>query len=299
MLAAFLLMGAGGIVSAVADSFQSPLDTGYHITGYRFGVLEQDGSYHTGEDLRARFPQPVRAVADGKVVWRKEDSDGYGNVVVIQHTLPDGRQFCSIYGHLSRQAGYKMIARGTDVSKGQVIGHIGQYFENGHYPEHLHLGFRKGAFDGTYAGKTWSKSVVSNFYKPSDFINLIRATNDYKVFRLSDTGAKIQVPSPEVFTACGWNWDDVRPVSAWEASSFYTSWGSVYFPSGTFIKRVDRPEIYKVQRYNEASGVKNHYRQWCSSWNAFIRAGGRADLSNVRIVSPEEFGLYSRGPDIS
>lgn len=300
--------------ATTADSFQSPLAV-YKVTGFTFGQYNTYVSvnlpYHAGEDLQASFGTPVRAIANGVVVQSKEDSDGYGNVFVIEHTLPDNSQICSIYGHLSREPGYKMLSKmipdsdgdglpeRRTVVKGEIIGYIGHRAENGEWSEHLHFGIKKGAYDGTYAGDVSTPSGLAGFYKPSDYLYLIRAVGTNEVYRLSNIGDKIWIRTADDFNACGWRWDDIRPVTATELNSHTTVSGEVNFPSGTLIKMANSPEISIIKQYSDGSGtIKNRMRQHFTSWAAYTGAGGNSDLSNVRIVSPTEYYLYVQGGSI-
>jgi hypothetical protein len=48
---------------------------------------------------------PVHAIADGTVITSSWDPTGFlGNVVVIEHTAPDGTRYRSIYAHLRNGA---------------------------------------------------------------------------------------------------------------------------------------------------------------------------------------------------
>ena len=73
---------------------------------------------HKGTDYAANSGTPVRTVGDGVVIhagWR----GGYGNTVEVRH--PNG--FVTRYAHLSRFG--KGISRGTRVTLGSTIGHVG------------------------------------------------------------------------------------------------------------------------------------------------------------------------------
>lgn len=298
---AIIAIAGTNVVQAyqTADSFQNPLAS-YAVTGYRFGELEADGTYHSGEDIMATPKTPVYAIANGQVKQSQKDqkstSGGYGQVIVVEHILPDGSKACSIYGHLNKTMYRAPI--GKDVVKGELIGYIGYQYENGNYPPHLHFGIRKGAYS-SYEGKT-SLSGLSNFYKPSDYLNLIRAVNTQDVYRLSNLGKKAKVASPDIFNSGGWRWEDIRPVTSSELNSHSTFYPqALYLPIGTFIKQSNNPEISIIREYSDASGkVKNRFRQPFTSWNAFIRAGGKSDLSNVKIVSGDEYNLYIRGKSL-
>ncbi len=74
---------------------------------------------HHGVDFSARRGTPVRAVADGKILfagWRK---GGYGRMIEVTHDST----YSSRYAHLQRAA--QGIRNGTSVHKGQVIGYVG------------------------------------------------------------------------------------------------------------------------------------------------------------------------------
>ena len=69
---------------------------------------------------------------------------GYGNVVVIRHTLPTGKYVYSTYGHLSAIT----IPEGTQVKEGDMIGRMGH--EGMAYGDHLHFVINT-TQDNTYA----------------------------------------------------------------------------------------------------------------------------------------------------
>lgn len=107
---------------------------------------------HTGEDwyredyLTANTAgAPVYAVADG-VVERHDPGINYpGNVVLIRHRLPDGRDIYSMYGHVTNVR----VTQGQLVSRGQQIatvfnqGYVGRT-PNRHpgWDSHLHFEMR-------------------------------------------------------------------------------------------------------------------------------------------------------------
>jgi murein DD-endopeptidase MepM/ murein hydrolase activator NlpD len=66
---------------------------------------------HTGVDIAASTGTPVRASADGVVIFA-EYSGGYGKLVVIQHG-----EFQTYYGHLSRFT----VVSGQEVRRGETI----------------------------------------------------------------------------------------------------------------------------------------------------------------------------------
>ena len=65
----------------------------------------------------------------------------WGNVVVIEHQLADGKYATTIYGHLAND---RLVKAGDIVQAGQQIGTVGATRVNGGYKPHLHLGVRTG-----------------------------------------------------------------------------------------------------------------------------------------------------------
>lgn len=75
-----------------------------------------DGRHHQGVDLAAPVGTPVKAAACGTVSFAATQS-GYGNMVCVQHSTT----FSTCYAHLKDL----IVAVGTPVAAGTVIGHVG------------------------------------------------------------------------------------------------------------------------------------------------------------------------------
>jgi murein DD-endopeptidase MepM/ murein hydrolase activator NlpD len=86
----------------------------------RFGVRRNpfgDGyEFHAGLDLSATRGEPVRATAEGTVVWAAYRM-GYGNLVIVDH----GNRTTTFYGHLSAIR----VRVGQTVRRGTVVGLAG------------------------------------------------------------------------------------------------------------------------------------------------------------------------------
>lgn len=74
---------------------------------------------HKGIDLAAPIGTPIRATGDG-VIALIDRHNGYGNMIKIKHD----QKYSSIYGHLLRFQ--KGLSKGSHVTRGQVIGYVGQ-----------------------------------------------------------------------------------------------------------------------------------------------------------------------------
>lgn len=90
------------------------LTDGYGIRNNPFGGGGIEG--HEGQDIAAAFGAPVKATADGLVVYAASRS-GYGNIVVIYH----GDGISTRFGHLSQIE----VQPGQRVRRGEEIGRVG------------------------------------------------------------------------------------------------------------------------------------------------------------------------------
>ena len=126
--------GGGGSVAA------GPIRQGsgrfvWPVSGPITGVFGEPrpGHMHAGLDIAAPTGTPIRAADSGRVVlmaW----TGGYGNYTCVQHTS----SLASCYAHQVRYG----TSVGANVSKGQVIGYVGN---TGHsFGAHLHFEARVG-----------------------------------------------------------------------------------------------------------------------------------------------------------
>jgi murein DD-endopeptidase MepM/ murein hydrolase activator NlpD len=100
----------GGMVQPVANARMS---SGF---GMRFHPILGYGRFHRGVDYAAVHGTPIRAVTDGLIAFAGRNA-GYGNHVRISHSGNLGTS----YSHLSRI----MVAPGSRVAQGQLIGYVG------------------------------------------------------------------------------------------------------------------------------------------------------------------------------
>ncbi len=85
--------------------------------GRRWDPISGKRAIHEGLDISARRGQPVKATADGVVVFAARHG-GFGKVVRISHGFGST---ISIYGHLDRIS----VKPGDEVHRGQQIGLLG------------------------------------------------------------------------------------------------------------------------------------------------------------------------------
>jgi hypothetical protein len=133
--------------------------------------------WHPGEDWNGRsggdtdLGQPVYAIAHGKVTWAEYNPKSWGNIVLIEHALPDGTRVWSQYAHLERI----MTSLGQKVVRGQQIGTIGKGANN-IYPAHLHFEIRRNNLPAWNWGPMVKNrdQVLANYFYPTQFIEAHR-----------------------------------------------------------------------------------------------------------------------------
>ena len=128
---------------------------------------------HLGEDWNKNSGgntdcgEAVFAAADGRVVYAENAGTGWGNVVIIEHLLPDGKRVQTLYGHLQ-----KILKSSGEVKIREQIGEVGN--AEGKYLCHLHFELREeNSPMWNQAGAGYS-SENKGWLDPSDFIDKYR-----------------------------------------------------------------------------------------------------------------------------
>lgn len=127
----------------VADQFSYPV-ADPNVTNWRilqpfnnFFDNPRYNSYHAAEDWYQRggptAGEPVFAVADGVVKYASA-ANYPGDVVIVEHLLPNGETWYSMYGHL----GLHFVGQGANVARGDRIGTVYDWPGN----QHLHFEIR-------------------------------------------------------------------------------------------------------------------------------------------------------------
>lgn len=129
--------------------FDSPLGSEHGAMTYNaqsFMVLNSRlGSNHLADDLNGiggmntDLGDPVYSVSAGRVIYAADAGKGWGNMVIIEHAIGDGkdrRYVQSLYAHLK----VIYVLAGVIVRRGEVVGEVGG--ANGKYPAHLHFEMR-------------------------------------------------------------------------------------------------------------------------------------------------------------
>ena len=109
------------------------VDATPYLTKYQYG-------FHTGADLNNNVPfdsdahAPVYAIGEGKVTYAQLVSKKvWGNLIVIDHGIVDGKPLFSRYGHVEAMN----IKAGQLVKTGDQIAKVGN--GEGLFPYHLHF----------------------------------------------------------------------------------------------------------------------------------------------------------------
>jgi murein DD-endopeptidase MepM/ murein hydrolase activator NlpD len=137
----------------LAYAFQYPVDA-YAVNGYYFGenVPKPDcpQRYHLGEDVCRPAGTQVYTCSGGIVRLANSAHEGYGGLIVVEHTVWDGTQYCSLYGHLDSTS--IAVEVGEAVKRGQRIGEVSGNPEDHNYTvPHLHFAIRCGSYVGENA----------------------------------------------------------------------------------------------------------------------------------------------------
>lgn len=141
------------VACPISSTWQNPLP-GYRVTsemGWRPNPTRPGSSdFHSGIDLGTQGgTPPVKAAKDGQVVFAGWNDQGYGNLVIIQHS--DGVK--TYYAHLSRIT----VGLNTTVRGGSQIGLVGSTGNS--TGNHLHFEVRVSPYN-------WQ----SNNRNPRDYV---------------------------------------------------------------------------------------------------------------------------------
>lgn len=159
-----------------ADRFAYPVSEKEYVTQARdkkdewYNALDFGEQNHLGEDWNKNSGgntdcgEPVYSIANGIITYAADAGPGWGNVIIVTHTLPDGTRVQSLYGHLK-----EMLRTEGEVKFREKIGTIGD--ANGRYLCHLHFEIREEhcpSWDAVFVGYS---PIRYGWVDPSDFID--------------------------------------------------------------------------------------------------------------------------------
>ena len=148
----------GYLIRPISGEYRTTIDPFYPYASTKGGILDA----HHGVEFPNAFGTPVRAAADGEVIFAgKDDLDVlgpftgfYGNVVILRHPeLYQGRDLFSLYAHLSEIH----VEEGTAVFTGDELGKVGA--SGAADGSHLHFEVRvdENTYDRTSNPVLWFK----------------------------------------------------------------------------------------------------------------------------------------------
>lgn len=163
----------------IADKFAYPIGKKEFVTEAKdtkddwYNATNFGETNHLGEDWNKNSGgntdcgEPVYAIGNGVIIYAQDAGPGWENVVIIEHTLPDGKKIESLYGHLQ-----EIVKTSGEVKKRELIGQVGN--ANGKYLCHLHLEIREESCPlWNQVGPGYS-TERNGWLDPSEFIDSIK-----------------------------------------------------------------------------------------------------------------------------
>ncbi len=208
LLAVFLLTTLGLLAFRLWPEMQrpAPLDPAFQIaspfdlaalptaTRFDFPLGSEHGAFaynaqpftenrHLGDDLNgiggenSDFGDPVRAIADGRVIFAREGGPGWGNIVMVLHAYEENgarKYIQSYYAHVDQM----LVTPPQNVRRGQPIATIGS--ASGRYLAHLHFEMRE--FTTPFIGPGY-RDDTRGWINPAEFIRQHRGASEDDIGR--------------------------------------------------------------------------------------------------------------------
>ena len=197
----------------ISDGFDFPVGPrGTNVDVYRTHKIDAtlaDPAYfksfsvwHPGEDWNGRgggdtdLGDPIYAISHGRVVEFGNFPPTWGNIVLLEHALPDGSRVWTQYAHLEQI----MVSQvGQKVRRGQQIGTMGKgaktpQFPQGRWIAHLHFEIRRNKLPiGSWTPLVRSRDeVLANYISPTPYINARRPGTGIFAQQQAQTQAQTQ-----------------------------------------------------------------------------------------------------------
>ena len=156
----------------LAARFDSPMGGEHGALTYNARPFRTER--HLGDDLNgvggwnSDFGDPVYAAGAGRVVYCGVPSEGWGNMLIIAHRVPDDsapggyRVFQTVYAHMDRV----LVKLGDRVKRSQQIATVGT--AGGKYYAHLHFEVRES--QSIYPGAGYSDAALDRV-SPQGFLD--------------------------------------------------------------------------------------------------------------------------------
>jgi murein DD-endopeptidase MepM/ murein hydrolase activator NlpD len=190
--AAYLRLSPAEVAALpLAVRFEAPM--GSEQAGLTYNAQPFRVTRHLGDDLNgvggwnSDLGDPVYAAATGKVIYAGWPSDGWGNMVVLMHRVPDAsapdgwRVHQAVYAHLDKI----QVKHGDIVPRGAQLGSVGT--AGGKYLAHLHFEIREGR--SIYPGPGYSDFPLDRV-SPASFQKVRGKTGDTVVLKAPERVAR-------------------------------------------------------------------------------------------------------------
>ncbi|ANU12229.1 hypothetical protein A1A1_07674 [Planococcus antarcticus DSM 14505] len=128
------------IAPVVGSPFISPAG-GRHTSGFGGRDIGDGAETHLGYDIANVTGTPIVAAATGYVSYAGV-MDGYGNVVILTHSI-EGQTYATVYGHMSSIK----VSNGQAVSQGEQVGGMGNTGRS--TGTHVHFEVHIGPWNGS------------------------------------------------------------------------------------------------------------------------------------------------------
>ncbi len=102
----------GTVIYPMTFWFFEPDNNGYHTS---------ERPDHNGVDFPNSIGTEIYSIADGIITKIANEPGGYGNYMIVEHNI-NGRVVTSLYAHQPERPAGEV---GDKVTKGQIIGHVG------------------------------------------------------------------------------------------------------------------------------------------------------------------------------
>ena len=176
----------------VATRFDFPLGSEHGALTYNAQRFTEN--HHLGDDLNgiggenSDLGDPIYAVADGRVLLARDGGPGWGNVIIVLHTIEENgmrRYVQSYYAHCQEI----LVHPGDDVRRGQKIATVGT--AGGQYFAHLHFEMRE--FNTPFIGPGYRENTAG-WLNPTEFVAKHRGAPEDDVGRTSPTSSLQPAP---------------------------------------------------------------------------------------------------------
>lgn len=114
--------GSGSSMPIAKGALGYPTKVPYITSSYgmRYHPVLHYWRLHAGTDFRAYCGTPIYAAREGRVEWSSW-MGGFGNQVMVDHGIVNGKSLMTSYNHLTSS----VVGAGQVVTKGQLLGYSG------------------------------------------------------------------------------------------------------------------------------------------------------------------------------